>query len=302
MMKKTLLLVPVFLFLLAGALRAEMQGMPQVVTDPKQAFLTGQIVVKGEGAAPTEKRLSAAQKRIMALRAAKVIALREIAEIIEGVTVSGETLVVNAAAESDTVRSAVQGIVKGAQIIKEVYDPMSEMGVVYVSVPMTGPNGVMATLLPQVVPVVPQQQFQVYQPPAPAPVPVEPVQPQEAQPAPVAPVQPRYDGLIIDVREHPFKPALINRVLTKNGEIIYDPTKVAQNILVERGAAEYTNDVGKAKALLGERGASNPIVVKAGGLHKATDVEVGPDDAGAIFTSNQSSNYLEGAKVVFVLK
>lgn len=292
-MKKILLFIPVLLFMMAGMLQAaDMQGMPQIVTDPKQAFITGQIVVKGEGAAPADKKLTAAQKRIMALRAAKVVALREVAEIIEGVAVTGETLVVNAAAESDAIHTAVQGIVKGAQIIKEVYDPMSEMGVVYVSVPMTGPNGVMAALMPQVIPLVPQQQYQVYQPPAV----VETTQPQVEQ-------KPKnFDGLIIDVREHPFKPALINRVVTKNGEIIYDPTKVAQNILVERGAAEYTNDVGKAKALLGERGAGNPVVVKAGGLQKATDVEVGPDDASTIFTSNQSSNYLEGAKVVFVLR
>ncbi|MBI5903684.1 MAG: hypothetical protein HZB84_09415 [Deltaproteobacteria bacterium] len=290
-MKKFLSFIPfVFVLLLSGLVRAEMQqGMPQLVTDPRQAFMTGSIVVKGEGAAPPNKTLSAAQKRIMALRAAKVIALREIAEIINGVAVSGETRVVDAAVESDAIRAGVEGIVKGAQVIKEVYDPMSEMAGVYVSVPMTGPNGVLATLLPQVIPVMPIPQYQPYQPMAP----VEP--PQQAQAR-------NYDGLILDVREKPFKPALINRVLAKNGEIIYDPTKVAQNILVERGAAEYTNDVGKAKALLGERGSSNPLVVKAGGVVKSTDVELGPEDASAVFSSNQSNNFLEGAKVVFVLR
>lgn len=294
-MKKFLSFIPfVLVLLLSGLVRAEMQqGMPQLVTDPRQAFMTGSIVVKGEGAAPPNKTLSAAQKRIMALRAAKVIALREIAEIINGVAVSGETRVVDAAVESDAIRASVEGIVKGAQVIKEVYDPMSEMAGVYVSVPMTGPNGVMAALLPQVIPVLPPTQYQPYQPMAP----VEP--PQQAQ----AQAPPRnYDGLILDVREKPFKPALINRVLARNGEIIYDPTKVAQNILVERGAAEYTNDVGKARALLGERGSSNPLVVKAGGVVKSTDVELGPDDASTVFSSNQSNNFLEGAKVVFVLK
>ncbi len=292
-MKKFLSFIPFVLVLfLSGLVRAEMQqGMPQLVTDPRQAFMTGSIVVKGEGAAPPNKTLTAAQKRIMALRAAKVIALREIAEIINGVAVSGETRVVDAAVESDAIRASVEGIVKGAQVIKEVYDPMSEMAGVYVSVPMTGPNGVFATLLPQVIPVLPPPQYQPYQPM----VPVEPPQQMQAQAR-------NYDGLILDVREKPFKPALINRVVTRNGEIIYDPTKVAQNILVERGAAEYTNDVGKARALLGERGSSNPLVVKAGGVVKSTDVELGPEDASTVFSSNQSNNFLEGAKVVFVLK
>lgn len=280
------LFIPVFMILfVAATVWAEMQSAPLLVTDTRQAFMTGSIVVKGEGAAPADRKLSAAQKRIMALRAAKVIALREIAEIVDGVAVTGETSVVDAAAQSDTVRASVQGLVKGAQTIKEAYDPLSEMAVVYVSVPMTGPNGVFGTLLPQVIPMMPQQQVPVYQPPAEA-----------------APVQVKYDGLILDVREQPFKPALINRVVTKNGEVIYDPTKVAQNILVERGAAEYTNDVGKAKALLGERGSNNPMIIKAGGLVKSTDVQVGPDEASSIFSSNQSNNFLEGAKVVFVLR
>ncbi|MBI5827280.1 MAG: hypothetical protein HZB22_06100 [Deltaproteobacteria bacterium] len=292
-MKKFLSFIPfVFVLLISGLVQAEMQqGMPQLVTDPRQAFMTGSIVVKGEGAAPPNKTLSAAQKRIMALRAAKVIALREIAEIINGVAVSGETRVADAAVESDAIRASVEGIVKGAQVIKEVYDPMSEMAGVYVSVPLTGPNGVIATLLPQVIPVMPLPQYQPYQPMPPG----EPPQQAQAQPK-------NYDGLILDVREKPFKPALINRVLAKNGEIIYDPTKVAQNILVERGAAEYTNDVGKARALLGERGSSNPLVVKAGGVVKSTDVELAPEDASAVFSSNQSNNFLEGAKVVFVLR
>jgi len=292
-MKKFLSFIPFMLvLLLSGLVQAEMQqGLPQVVTDPKQAFMTGSIVVKGEGAAPPNKTLTAAQKRIMALRAAKVIALREIAEIINGVAVSGDTRVLDAAVESDAIRASVDGIVKGAQVIKEVYDPLSEMAGVYVSVPLTGPNGIIAMLLPQVIPVMPLPQYQPYQPMAP----VETTQQPQAQPK-------NYDGLILDVREKPFKPALINRVLAKNGEIIYDPTKVAQNILVERGAAEYTNDVGKARALLGERGSSNPLVVKAGGVVKSTDVELAPEDASAVFSSNQSNNFLEGAKVVFVLR
>ncbi len=282
---KKIAFIPMFIMLFAAVAAAQMMaGAPQVTTDPKQAFISGSIIVKGEGAAPADKTLSTAQKRIMALRAAKVVALREIAEVIDGVAVNGDTTVQNAAVQSDTIRATVQGMVKGAQIVNEIYDPMSEMAVVYVSVPLRGPNGLMGQLVPQVIPLLPAQPAQFVQPPA------------------AAPSQAGYDGLILDVREQPFRPALINRVLSKNGESVYDPTKVAQNILVERGAAEYTNDVGKAKALLGERGAANPLVVKASGLVKSTDIVVGPDEASAIFSSNQSGNYLESAKVVIVLK
>lgn len=278
-MKRILALIPVLIFLMAAAVWA--QTPPQVTTG-SQAFITGSFVVKGEATA--DPNMPIGQKKLMALRGAKAVAFREIAEVLNGVVVTGETTVENMSAQSDVVRTTVQGMVKGAQIVNESYDSLSGIATVYLAVPLRGENGVITQLLPQVMQSAPVA-------PAPAFVPM----------APPAEVK-NYDGLILDCREQPFKPALINRVMTKGGETIYDPAKVAQNILVDRGAAEYTNDVGKAKAILGERGAANPLVVKVNGVVKSTDVVVGPDDATSIFSSNQASNYLEGAKVVFVLK
>lgn len=276
---RRIFLIYFLMMFFAATVMAGVTDLPQETLDPSQAFVNGAIVVKGEGAAP-DKPLSPAQKRILALRAAKVVALREVAEIIDGVSVSGETTVYNAATESDVVRTTVHGLIKGAQVIKEIYDPLSGMAVVYVSVPMSGLNGVVGSLLPKLLPTVPALPMF----------------------APVSPVQANYDGLIVDVSAAGFKPALINRIVTGGGEVIYDPAKVAQSILVQKGAAEYTNDLGKAKALLGQRGSSNPLVVRAEGAVKGTDALLGADDANAVFSSNQSTNYLESAKVVFVLK
>jgi len=281
---KNLLLAP--FLILVFAFNAFAQDMPNENRDLKQAFMAGSqgLVVKGTGAAPSDRPLSQAQKKMLALRAAKLVAIRELAEVIKGIPITGESIIKDMAVQSDTFRTTVDGFVQGAQVIKETYDQMNEEAVVYVAMPMTGTNGVIGTLL------LPAMQN------------APPAGPAYAPPAAATPTGQNYDGLIMDVREQPFKPALINRVLTKNGEVVYDPAKVAQNILVERGAAEYTNDVGKAKALLAERGAANPLVIKAGGVVKGTDAEVGPDDATAIYRSNQSANFLEGAKVVFVLK
>lgn len=279
-MKRILALIPVLVLLMLA--NGWAQSPPQVTTDPRQAFISGSFVVKGEATA--DQNMPMGQRKLMALRGAKAVAFRELAEVLNGVVVAGETTVENMATQSDIVKTAVQGMVKGAQIVNESYDSLSGIATVYLAVPMRGENGLITQLLPQVIQSAPVA-------PAPAYVPT----------APPAEVK-NYDGLILDCREQPFKPALINRVLTKGGETIYDPAKVAQNILVDRGAAEYTNDIGKAKAILGERGTANPLVVKVSGVVKSTDVTVGPDDATSIFSSNQASNYLEGAKVVFVLK
>jgi hypothetical protein len=283
-MRRILLAIPLLVLLFAAPAYAESDGLPEVVTDINKAFVKGSLVVKGEGGAPADPGLSSVQKRILALRAAKVTALRETAEILNGVTVSGETLVENAAAASDTVRSTVQGIIKGAQVIKEVYDPLSELGVIYITVPLTGPNGVLAALLPKVIPMMPPEMGAAFAPPA------------------GFAVDENYDGLIVDVRELAFKPALINRVVTTNNSVVYDPSSVESAVLGERGAAEYTDDIGKAKALLAERGSKNPLVVKAEALVRSTDVEVGEESAAAISASNQTNKFLENARVVFVLK
>ncbi len=131
-------------------------AMPVVTTSMSQAFINGQLIVKGEGAAPADRPLSIAQKRILAIRAATVVAYRNLAEFMQGVNVYGETLVKDAAVTSDIIKTKVEALVKGAQIISEQYDPMSELGIVYVKVDMFGSAGVAGQLLPSILPTVPQ--------------------------------------------------------------------------------------------------------------------------------------------------
>lgn len=284
MKKIFVLVVPLVFLILAGATWAQFGTDTPDVTDSEEAIVKGSIVVKGEGIAPTDRPLLQGQKRILALRAAKIVAIREAAETLNGMSISGETTILNASARSESIRSTVQGIVRGAQVVKEAYNPISGLGVVFLAVPLTGANGVYARILPQVIPTMPFED-----------VPFSP-------PAGFLPSVGAFDGLIVDARGVPLKPALINRVLAENGKVVYDPTKVPRNILIERGAAEYTNDIDKAKDLLRARGSNNPLIVKAGRVVKGTDVVVSPGDAGIIFSSNQENNFLDTAKVVFVLR
>lgn len=285
-MKKILLAATLILFavpaLNLGALGQALAQPPAVVTDITQAFIKGGLVAKGEGV-PKEGITNLGQRELTAKRAATAVAQRNLAEILNGVRVSGQTTIKDAALESDFIRSTVNGIIH-AKPIYEAYDPIKEVATVYLSVGIDGPNGLTGQILPQLLPLLP--------PPPPAYVP----------PVPTPPAPHAYDALILDITAHIFKPALINRILAQNGEILYDPTKIAQNILVERGAGDYTNDIGKAKAILSERGVRNPLIIKAAGVVKLTDVQVSTDDATNIFAANQKANFLEGAKVVFVLK
>lgn len=262
-------------FMLLFALQAR-AAEPTETIDPQDAFLSGAIVVKGEGSS-TEGSFTQAQKRIMALRAAKSVALREASEMLDGVTVFGETTVMNAATSSDVINTAAEGIVRGASVVKEEYDAATGMAVIYLSVPMREAESTLMPALSGLLPEAPQYQPRL-----------------SASTA-------RYDGVIIDARGRGLKPALVNRILSRQGEVIYDPSKVSPKVLSISGAAAYTNDVAKAKALLAKRGALNPLVVRADGVSRSTDAELGPIEAGAVFYSNQMMKYLESAMVVFVL-
>ncbi len=271
---KRIWILSFLLLFFAAALQAG-PGVGPSSSAADDAFMTGSIVVKGEGVAPADPGLSASQKKLLSLRAAKVIALREAAEIVDGVVINGGTTILGAAVRSDDVRTTVQGFINGATVIKEVYDPVSETGVVYVSIPLTGPDGLAAGVVPLLS------------------LPAGP-----AYPGGVGAVTgARYDGLIIDVRGHPFRPALINRIITRDSKTLYDPAMAARS-----GAAGYTNDVGKARALLKERGSTNPVLVRADGLERGTDVVVTPADASAIFAADRENNFLQGGRVVFVLQ
>lgn len=254
-----------------------MPPLPQPITDMRAAFSTGYIRVIGES--------EAGQRRYAALRAAKVVAQRDLLEVIQGVTVFGDTTVQNGLLANDVIRSTVQGFLQGARECGRYYDMTQGVGYVCLEV---GTKSFVTTMFQD-----PNARQAIMQAVPPAPM----YQPQVVPPAPQV-----YDGLIVDTTGTNFRPALINRILNDKGEILYDPTKIAEDILAQRGCGDYTNEVGKAKAILSERGVRNPLIVKAVGVVKFTDVKVSDNDATTIFTSNQKTNFLEGAKVVFVLK
>jgi hypothetical protein len=122
------------------------------------------------------------------------------------------------------------------------------------------------------------------------------------EPVKVVAIEEKYDCIIIDATEHGFRPALINRVYTGKGEVLYDPSKISQKILVEKGCGEYANSIPKARSALETRGAKNPLIIKAVGTTNPTDLQVSDDDAVKIFSANQKTPFLTEAKVAFVLK
>ncbi len=260
-----------------------------VTQTPSNAFVNGYILVVAEGL-PKPDAVSAGQKRLTAERAAEVLAFRKLAEFLDGVAVVGDSLVKDAALQYDLVRTAVSGFVKGAQVIHKEYNKEDETALVVMKVGMTGPGSFAEAVYSKI--LKPEVKKELIEPQQPAP---------QYKHKPV-PLEEKFDGLIVDASEQNFRPALINRIFTQKGDVLYDPSKISQKVLVEQGCGEYTNSVDKAKAALEQRGVGSPLIVKASGTVSPSDLQISDDDAVKVFSANQKANFLSGAKVAFVLK
>ena len=66
----------------------------------------------------TQPGKSDAQRRLMAIRAARMAAIRELAEQIHGLQVDSNTTVVDLMVQNDTFRGVVTGIIRGARTVR----------------------------------------------------------------------------------------------------------------------------------------------------------------------------------------
>tara|TARA_A200000113_G_scaffold212736_1_gene214484 strand:+ start:183 stop:704 length:522 start_codon:yes stop_codon:yes gene_type:complete len=59
-----------------------------------------------------------AQKRLMAIRSARMAAMRELAEQIHGIKVDSNTTVIDLMVQNDTFRAVVKGVIRGAKTVR----------------------------------------------------------------------------------------------------------------------------------------------------------------------------------------
>jgi len=259
-----------------------------ITSTPEQAYTQQYILMSGEGL--PRKGATGAQRRLTAFTAAKVVAQRRLAELLEGVAVVSETTIKDSELESDVIKTAVSAFIKGTQVVVQDWNEREGSALVIIKVGLNGPKGFASALYEKIL-SEPKIKSELDKPAYTPPVDLAP-----------AAVPAAYDGLVIDATDYSFRPALINRIFNAKGEVLYDPAKISQKVLVEQGCGEYTNSVDKARAALGKRGVKNPLVVKASGTLSPSDLQVADDTALQIFTANQGSGFMADARVAFVLK
>jgi hypothetical protein len=254
----------------------------------------GYIEAVGIGA-PAEKSIGKASARPMALRAAKIDALRNLLEITKGVRVDSATTVKDFTVESDVINTQVSGLVQGAVVVNQEY--MSDGTVeVKLRMPLYG-NGNLAKI------IMPSAMAKSPAPPAPsapeAPAPAAPAPAVTAPAAPPAPVA--YTGMVVDARGIQARPAMSPRIFDQDGKEIYGSANVDREYAVQQGMSGYARDLTAAQS--NQRVTANPVTVKAlktTGPGKS-DVVISNADAQQVRASAENAAFMKQCRVMIVL-
>jgi hypothetical protein len=236
------------------------------------------IIATGIGA--PNPNVSLAQARPGALRAAKMIALRNALELAKGIAINSSTTVQDFMSTSDSVTTEVNGFVKGFQQKgKERY--MSDGSVeITMEIPLDGVGGMTELLLGKTLST-------------------------ELPSAPSGGVQEgtesAFSGLIIDCKGLNLKPALSPRVIDEDGKELYGSANVLKDWAVKYGTVGYAKSVQNAAKL--ERVGQNPTRIKAlkASGQNVTDVVISNDEAAKIRKAAKLLKFLSECRVVFVV-
>ena len=234
----------------------------------------------GIGFVPTNA-VNAGQARRMALRIAKQDALRQLIEIVNGVTLTSETTMSGAMVD-DVINTKVRGFIRGA---RQVGQPkyLSDTSVeVEFTVPMSGISDII--LPPVTAPVAPANNT----------VATESVGSPTTASGGVS-------GLIIDARGLSARPAMAPRILDQNGNAVYGPGKYDRKYAITNGVAGYSKTLEAASQ--DPRVAGNPLVIK--GLSTAgtnrTDITIANADVSRIDVADRNGNILKDCRVLILL-
>ncbi|MDI6687824.1 MAG: hypothetical protein QME06_06330 [Desulfobacterales bacterium] len=293
-MKKYAILAIVFVGLLilpASVYCQQFQDLVEQIGTGDINWTKGIIQAKGIGV-PPEKYYGKPQARPMALRAAKLDAMRNLLEVTKGVRISSTTLVKDFAITSDIIMSQVEGMVKGAQVVHQEY--MSD-GTVEVTVQMSLMGGFAQLILPveikqveSITPVPPVQKE-----------PLPPVATPEApEPKPVPEV---FTGMVIDARGINARPAMAPKILNESGEEVYGSAYVSREFAVQQGMSGYAKDLTAAQS--NQRVTNSPLTVK--GLrtegHGRSDIIISNADASRLLSASEHLSFLKKCRVMIVV-
>ena len=270
-------------------------------------WVQGYISAVGNGTAdPSGNKV---KDKLKSLRAAELIAQRTLLETMKGVQIDSKTTVENLILKEDVINSRVQGMVKGAQIVKrdvawEGNIPLATIEMrICLSNEVGGCN--MASSVMAALDINPESEPpyapSVHMTPKNVPLP-----PPEAPKKPII-----YDGskpvtgAILNLQSQPFERQLLPVIITASGPgkqmTVYSVKNVTPKIIRSYGVVRYADseDQAKSNPYIG----SNALIIPVDGVTKENMILISSDAARIIHeTSMHGNDYLADAKVIIVSK
>jgi hypothetical protein len=285
-------------------------------------WVEGFIIAVGYGAGKGSN--NPAQDRALALRAAKTDALRVLLETVKGVRIDSQTRVDMMMVSEDVINARVEGIVKGAQVVKQDIQwvtgddnkryPAATMELrLCLSSASSGCKSAKSLISalnldekklpdntpPQQFPTVPEPAPVATPPSAPAPKAVAP--PVQAAAIPdIDPTKP-VTGVIINLEGRFFEREVLPVVVTVSEDqksmTVYSAKRVKPQIIRTYGVVRYADSLDQARKIAYVGG--NVLIIPAVKVTDGNLIVIGADAAKKIKeTVRYNNDYLGDAKVV----
>lgn len=223
------------------------------------------------------------QTRFQALRSAEVMAQQELLKTLQKIKIFGSKEIDAGVKEAEWI-----GFLQGAMACGNSYQEERGQAAVCLRFNLYGPQGLYDRILPWLRENRIAPEYHVtYRPGSSFEPPLSRL---------------IHDGLILDVRTLPFEPALLNRVLTFQDQLVFDPLQIEPKLLIEHGCSRYCTDLQSARDLLQQRGSQNPLVLSVRDLKQGTDARISPEQAEMIAASEKTYGVLSQAKIVFLVR
>ncbi len=227
-------------------------------------------LVRASGMGPSDENVSnPAIKKLQAERSAKIIATRNLLDVLRKIRVDESTTTDEYLISSDFVRNSLHRIVREAKIVEKNHLSGGNVEVV-LEMSIKGPF-------------------------------IQTMVPDTGNLALSSEGKQMYTGLIVDATGIGIKPALAPKILDERGREIYGPSYAKRGFFLAQGLAAYTRNL--SYAMERDRIMENPLVIR--GLRPSSegdsDIIISREDAGKLKGASNNLNFLQECRVIIVI-
>jgi hypothetical protein len=251
----------------------------------------GIIYATGMGV-PNPNFATQAQKTYSAYQAAKIVAQKNLLQMVEGINISSTSTVKAGMLEDETIKTQISGKIKHVQEAGRP-ETMND-GSIWVTMKMYLRDIVSILVDNKQFSRSQEGRFQ-------KPKKMKSDQAGQIDPQYGGSEDSVYTGLIIDARNKGITPAMSPKIYSQAGKEIYGSLAVERDFVLKHGIVGYAKDLEKAKT--NERVKGKPLLIRGelSSGDKSSDLVISEEDARLLIKLDATQSFLREARVMIVL-